>query len=144
TEPPPWLYPSLRGNPGLRTEQAHAPWPRTPLHPRQPGGFTRNFYKQWAEAPSGLPPAGGLSSGCRGSTVRLPIFRPGWRARLPRQPLARSVAPTSGLSLFRADLMKPSLQMKHNFKDRRVVGRSGDDVCLFLLVSSCLFNYRRC
>lgn len=49
-----------------------------------------------------------------------------------------------GLSLFQADLMKPSLQMKHNFKDRRVVGRSGDDVCLFLLVSSCLFNYRRC
>lgn len=26
-----------------------------------------------------------------------------------------------GLSLFQADLMKPSLQMKHNFKDRHVV-----------------------
>lgn len=48
------------------------------------------------------------------------------------------------IALSQADLMKPSLQMKHNFKDRRVVGRSRDDVCLFLLVSSCLFNYCRC
>lgn len=81
---------------------------------------------------------------CPGSPWGLTALRPAWHSRLAGEPVMHSVAPTLGFSLFQADLMKPSLQMKHNFKDRRVVGRSGDDVCLFLLVSSCLFNYHRC
>lgn len=56
-----------RGNLGLRTEQAHAPWPRTPLHPRQPGGVTRNFYKQWAEALLGFLLPEGSAQGAVGA-----------------------------------------------------------------------------
>lgn len=83
----------------------------------------------------------GVGLGCHGISWVLTTLQPA----LPCQ-AGGDVQPSThlGLSLFQADLMKPSLQMKHNFKDRHVVGRSGDDVCLFLLVSSCLFNYRRC
>ena len=110
---------------------------------------TWKFYEEFLQATersslSLSTTARGVGLGCRGSPRGLTALQPAWRSRLAGQPVMRSAAPTLGLSLFQADLMKPSLQMKHNFEDRHVVGRSGDDVCLFLLVSSCLFNYRRC
>lgn len=87
----------------------------------------------------------GARLGARPCLLPRPSVLCRWRLQKERQLLrALNPDPHPLLATFPVDLMKTSLQMKHNFKDKHVVEGSRDDLCLWPLLSTCLFSYRRC